>query len=69
MHIDEMRDGIMHKDGRNARITGREISRNRVILKVRDKVGQYFGLAVLHQGAPRVRVTTLAKGGGTGPVR
>ena len=50
-YINEMKDGIMRKDERNARITDLEIERNKMISKVRYKIEQYFGVTALHQGA------------------
>ncbi len=63
LHINDMKDGIMRKDERNARITDLEIERNKKISKVRYKIEQYFGVTALHQGASRARFTTLAKEG------
>jgi len=56
-------DGIMRKNLINARLTDFEIQRNKLISKVRYKIGQYFGLTELHQGAGKARFTTLAKQG------
>jgi len=58
-----MKDGIMRKDERNAKLTELEITRNKMISKVRYKIEQYFGVTALHQGASRARFTTLAKEG------
>ncbi len=69
LHINDMKDGIMRKDERNARITDLEIERNKKISKVRYKIEQYFGVTALHQGASRARFTTLAKEGWTGSAR
>ena len=63
LHINEMKDGIMRKDERNAKLTELEIERNKMISKVRYKIEQYFGVTALHQGATRARFTTLAKEG------
>jgi len=63
LHINDMKDGIMRKYERNARITDLEIERNKMISKVRYKIEQYFGVKALHQGASRARFTTLAKEG------
>lgn len=63
LHINDMKDGIMRKDERNAKITEFEIKRNKMISKVRYKIEQYFGVTALHQGASRARFTTLAKEG------
>ncbi len=63
LHINEMKDGIMRKDERNAKLTELEITRNKMISKVRCKIEQYFGVTALHQGASKARFTTLAKEG------
>ena len=63
LHINDMKDGIMRKDERNAKLTELEIERNKKISKVRYKIEQYFGVTALHQGASRARFTTLAKEG------
>ncbi len=63
LHINEMADGIMRKDERNAILTKLEIERNKKIAKVRYKIEQYFGVTALHQGAGRARFTTLVKEG------
>jgi len=54
-------DGIMRKNEVNAKLTEKEIRRNRRISKVRYIVEQYFGLTALHSWAGRARFTTLAK--------
>jgi transposase, IS5 family len=63
LHINDMADGIMRKDERNATLTTLEIERNKMISKVRYQIEQYFGVTALHQGAGRARFTTLAKEG------
>jgi len=63
LHINDIADGIMRKDERNATLTQLEIERNKMISKVRYKIEQYFGVTALHQGAGRTRFTTLAKEG------
>ena len=63
LHINDMKDGIMRKDERNAKLAEREITRNKMISKFRYKIEQYFGVTALHQGASRARFTTLAKEG------
>ncbi len=63
LHINDMKDGIMRKDERNAKLTELEISRNKKISKVRYKIEQYFGVTALHQGASKARFTTLAEEG------
>jgi len=61
LSINEMKDGIMRKDERNAKLTELEITRNKMISKVRYKIEQYFGVTALHQGASRARFAALAK--------
>jgi len=61
LHINDMADGIMRKDERNATLTQLEIERNKMIAKVRYKIEQYFGITALHQRAGCARFTTLAK--------
>ncbi len=63
LHINDMADGIMRKDERNAKLTELEIERNKMISTVRYKIEQYFGVTALHQGASRARFTTLAREG------
>ena len=63
LHINDMADGIMRKDERNAVLTEMEIERNKMISKVRYKIEQYFGVTALHQGAGQARFTTLVKEG------
>jgi IS5 family transposase len=53
LHLNEIEDGIMRKDTTRAKITKREIERNRKISKKRYIVEQYFGLSHLHHGAYR----------------
>ena len=60
LHSNDIADGIMRKDERNARLTELEIERNKMIFKVRYKIEQYFGVTALHQGAGQARFTTLA---------
>jgi IS5 family transposase len=47
LHINDMKDGIMRKDERNAKLTELEITRNKKISKVRYKIEQYFGFTTL----------------------
>lgn len=62
LHINDIADGIMRKDKRNATLTQLEIERNKMISKVRYKIEQYFGVTALHQGAGLARFTTMAEG-------
>ena len=49
----------MRKDTTTAKITRREIERNRKISKKRYIVEQYFGLSPLYHGAHRARFTSM----------
>jgi IS5 family transposase len=57
----QMADGIMRKDYRNAKLTKLEHERNKGISKIRYKIEQYFGLTERHMGGGRARFTTLMK--------
>jgi len=57
----EISDGIMRKDHKNAKLTEWEHERNKMISKVRYKIEQYFGLTERHMGGGRARFTTLIK--------
>jgi len=61
LYLNEIEDGIMRKDTRGAKITKREIERNRKISKKRYIVEQYFGLSHLYHGAYRARFTVMMK--------
>jgi IS5 family transposase len=61
LHLNEIEDGIMRKDTRGAKITKREIERNRKISKKRYIVEQYFGLSHLYHKAYRARFTVMMK--------
>jgi len=63
LSINGIRDGIMRKNQVNARLTEREVKRNRGISKVRYKIEQYFGLTSLEHEAGQARFTTLVKEG------
>jgi len=49
----------MRKDTTTAKITRREIERNRKISKKRYIVEHYFGLSPLYHGAYRARFTSM----------
>ena len=51
----------MRKDSTTAKLTEREIERNKKISKVRYIVEQYFGISHLHDKAKRARFTTITK--------
>ena len=59
--MNKISDGIMRKDSTTARLTEREIKRNKKISKVRYIVERYFGISHLHDNAKRARFTTIAK--------
>ena len=61
LNLNMIKDGIMRKDTKTARITEIEVERNKQISKKRYIVEQYFGLSHLHNGANRARFTRLVK--------
>jgi IS5 family transposase len=61
LHLNGIKDGIMRKDTKTAKLTEIEIQRNKKISKKRYIVEQYFGLSHLHDGAYRARFTTTVK--------
>ena len=61
LNLNGIKDGIMRKDTRTAKLTEIEIERNKQISKKRYIVEQYFGLSHLHNGAKRARFTTIIK--------
>ena len=61
LHLNGIKDGIMRKDTKAAKLTEIEIQRNKKISKKRYIVEQYFGLSHLHDGAYRARFTTILK--------
>lgn len=54
-------DGIMRKNQINAALTEHEITRNRMISKVRYRIEQYFGITGKYHGAGTARFTTIMK--------
>jgi len=61
LHLNGIKDGIMRKNTKTAKLTEVEIERNKKISKKRYIVEQYFGLSHLHDGAYRARFTTIVK--------
>jgi IS5 family transposase len=73
LNLNGIKDGIMRKDTKTAKLTKIEIERNKQISKKRYIVEQYFGLSHLHNGfrlvelassserAKRARFTTIIK--------
>ena len=59
--MNKIKDGIMRKDSKTAKLTEYEIERNKKISKVRYIVEQYFGLSHLHDNGQRARFTTIDK--------
>ena len=59
--LNKLKDGIMRKDTKTAKLTRYEIERNKNISKVRYIVEQYFGLSHLHDNGQRARFTTIDK--------
>lgn len=60
LSMNKLGDGIMRKDSTTAKLTEREIVRNKKISKVRYIVEQYFGLSHLHDNGQKARFTTIA---------
>ena len=80
LHLNEIEDGIMRKDTTRAKITKREIERNRKISKKRyirfqpvgltgRRVEQYFGLSHLYHGFQLVEPTARRERTGRGSRR
>ena len=61
LNRNEIADGIMRKDYKNAKLTEWELFRNKMISKIRYKIEQYFGLTERQMGGGRARFTTLLK--------
>ena len=59
--LNNIEDGIMRKDSRNAKLTDFEIIRNKGISKYRYIVEQYFGISRLHDNGGRARFTQIMK--------
>ena len=59
--MNKLKDGIMRKDTKTAKLTKYEIDRNKKISKVRYIVEQYFGLSHLQDNGQRARFTTIDK--------
>lgn len=59
--MNKIKDGIMRKDEKNAKLTEFEIERNKGISKIRYIVEQYFGLSHLHDEGQRARFVTIDK--------
>ena len=53
--LNKIRDGIMRKDNKNAKLTELEILRNKAISKHRYIIEQYFGISHLHDNGGRAR--------------
>ena len=59
--MNRIKDKIMRKNTKSAKLTAYEKDRNKKISKKRYIVEQYFGLSHLHDKAYRARFTTIAK--------
>jgi transposase, IS5 family len=59
--MNKLKDGIMRKDTKTAKLTRHEIERNKKISKVRYIVEQYFGLSHLQDNGQRALFTTIDK--------
>ena len=51
--LNKIKDGIMRKDSKTAKLTESEIERNKAISKLRYIVEQYFGISHLHDNGKR----------------
>lgn len=61
LSMNKIKDCIMRKDLKNAKLTNYEKERNKKISKKRYIVEQYFGLTHLHNRAYKARFTTIIK--------
>lgn len=59
--MNNLKDGILRKDTKMAKLMEHEIERNKKISKVRYIVEQYFGLSHLHDNGQRAIFTTIDK--------
>ena len=59
--LNNIKDGIMRKDSRTAKLTETEIQRNKAISKFRYIVEQYFGISHLNDKGQRARFPKLMK--------
>lgn len=61
LNLNGIKDGIMRKDTKTAKLTRTEVERNKQISRKRYIVEQYFGLSHLHNKAQKARFTTIIK--------
>jgi IS5 family transposase len=59
--LNKIKDCIMRKDSKTAKLTELEILRNKAISKFRYIVEQYFGISHLHDNGQRARFTKILK--------
>ncbi|MBC8180128.1 IS5 family transposase [candidate division KSB1 bacterium] len=59
--LNNIKDGIMRKDSKTAKLTETEIERNKAISKFRYIVEQYFGISHLHDNGERARFPKILK--------
>lgn len=59
--LNNILDGIMRKDSKNAKLTELEILRNKAISKYRYIVEQYFGISCLRDNGSRARFPEMIK--------
>jgi IS5 family transposase len=59
--LNKIKDGIMRKDSKTAKLTETEIERNKAISKLRYIVEQYFGISHLHDDGERARFPKILK--------
>ncbi len=59
--LNNIEDGIMRKDSKNAKLTELEILRDKIISKDRYIVEQYFGISCLGDNGSRARLSKMNK--------
>jgi IS5 family transposase len=59
--LNNIKDGIMRKDTKNAKLTDFEIERNKGISKFRYIVEQYFGISHMYDNANKARFPKILK--------
>jgi len=59
--LNNIKDGIMRKNSKTAKLTETEIERNKAISKFRYIAEQYFGISHLHDSGERARFPKMLK--------
>jgi IS5 family transposase len=59
--LNNIKDGIMRKDSKMAKLTESEIERNKAISKFRYIVEQHFGISHLHDNGEKARFPKILK--------